>query len=376
MVVDMGTSSADNVGDLVEFGSCGTAAKMQRRGVVRRNVLQRGGTDDKCRRHMFGLASPDEGKTLYVTDQVSGVVLGYNGSTGKALDTLSPTETADDMCAGLIADWSAAGEPGLGLRGICLNSAAQLMMPYDSIQDASNSTDINGIFGIDPRNHSSGELYWISALQGVGYQAGLSVDQTPDNTSSRLDVYTDSSLQVHAGNIAINKSAFAQPNSTECSQAHGNNPTTFVCGQDKYTEFGVHKPSVCQVTNNKLYFNTRQSSTQQRATGLFQANAVVELDLETNETRVFTDPSLGFTEDLLINEDVLYVLARRSLGGGKVEARRRALSWRTKAAEAPRRGDLVRFNLTTGEFLGGVVDGSDLSGQFPDQPVQMTWSMC
>ena len=33
------------------------------------------------------------------------------------------------------------------------------------------------------------------------------------------------------------------------------------------SEFGVHKPSVCQVTNNKLYFNTRQSSTQQRATG-------------------------------------------------------------------------------------------------------------
>ena len=47
--MDSGTSAVDNVGDLVEFGSCGTAAKMQRRGVVRRHVLQRGGTDDKCR---------------------------------------------------------------------------------------------------------------------------------------------------------------------------------------------------------------------------------------------------------------------------------------------------------------------------------------
>ena len=47
---------------------------------------------------------------------------------------------------------------------------------------------------------------------------------------------------------------------------------------------------------------------------------------------------MGSRRDLLINEDVLYVLTRRSLGGGKVEARRRAMSWRTKANEAPRRG--------------------------------------
>jgi len=390
MAVDMGTSAADNVGNLVEFGSCGTADKMVKRPVLRWHVLQSDGSDTECRKHMFDVDSPDQGATLYISDQNSGAVLRYNGSTGKALGSVWPTGTADDTCAGLVADWrSPDASPGLGLRGICMDGADRLLMPYDTIQDGTNNSDVSGVFAIDPlpsqtaSNTSSADTYWISAVKGADYREGISVEQTPDSSSSsRLEVFTEPFFKVYAGNIVVNLSSFpAWPNASQCATAADNKPDyrksiEFLCGESDKFGFAVHKPSSCQMSGHKLYFNSRQSDSMSAATGLFTANGVVELDLQTNKTRVFIDPSVGFTQGFLINQGVLYVLTRRANGGGKVETRRRALSWKSKAQDAPKRGDLVRFNITTGQFLGGVVSGTELSGQFPDQPVQMSWSMC
>ena len=51
----------------------------------------------------------------------------------------------------------------------------------------------------------------------------------------RLEVFTNSSLQVYVGNIAVNKSAFVQPSLSECAVDAGGSQDRFLCGQDIYT---------------------------------------------------------------------------------------------------------------------------------------------
>jgi len=356
-VVDMGSSAVDNVGTVAEFGSCGSASDMVRRPIVHRDLMANFGSEN-CRRHLFGVDSPDGGATLYVSDQVASTVSAFYRSSGRPIQTANSSfDNQEAQCNGVVADWSAGGKPGYGMRGFGFNGD-DLLLPYDSYKDIGTPAELHGIFvngiGGDLKLCNNTEKSYLlnkntsesslSGLTAVATPTGPTAE--PNRNQLRLDVHDASGpLDMYAG-------------ATSSKHVNG---------------FGsVHKPSVAHMHGTKLYFNTRLSGNKKGS-----GNGAVELDLVTKQLRPMIHHSIGYSQDVQVHEDVVYVLTRRETKPtpeGTVDTRRRAVSWRTNSG--PPRGDIVRFDLNTGDMLGGIISDLSVSAQFPDQPVQMELSMC
>eukprot|EP00656_Telonema_subtile_P003564 TRINITY_DN11622_c0_g1_i1.p1 TRINITY_DN11622_c0_g1~~TRINITY_DN11622_c0_g1_i1.p1 ORF type:complete len:528 (+),score=89.95 TRINITY_DN11622_c0_g1_i1:161-1744(+) len=319
--------------NVVRFGGCGKSTAMKQRAVLDEQVISPVAT--LCNQHMFDLDSFDQGKTLFVSDQQSGTVSRFNGTTGEAISAAGAVVSS---CPGLIANWTnvTSGAQGLGLRGLCTHGKDELLMPYKFNQGVVSVT-LGGAGAVNVQKRVAGtqKPSQSGVLEGT---PGISTKEYPLQLDL-YDVQNDSTTPTKYGGI---RGWFDAPDVTG--------------------KVVSAKPSSCSVVGNKLYLNVRQD----KASRSF--NGAIEYDVATKKARVFKHSDVGLTQGLLVHGDDLYILGRATKQAGH-EGSTDLLS-----------GNIFRFNLTEPDpkksYLGALVSSVSPSVVFPDQPVAMVLSEC
>ena len=123
-------------GNVMQFGNCWDtqhAFRMVPRPLVHRALLR---SNASCMQHLFGLESPDGGKTVYISSQGSGSIIRFNALSGQPIGAAQDAE-----CPGVFMKSSlyltennksvhaATENVSSGIRGFCFGTD-DLFVPY------------------------------------------------------------------------------------------------------------------------------------------------------------------------------------------------------------------------------------------------------
>jgi len=355
-VVNEGVSGkADKtVGNVMSFGSC----RANRNQSKPREMISHKLLDEKhaasCSHHLFGIASPDNGDSLFVSSQEDGSIMRYSRQ-GEALGSY------EQQCQGLFTKVEftekltrqnrrkrrrrkTEEKKEQSMRGICFQN--------------------NIMFVPDTKSASIAMIHVPAAADGA----------VTDAHSEHSVVLRDSKSKGKVGLTTYGSGQYikilgGKPGVLEwASHASGSG------------EILTHNPSVCRAVDRKLYFNVRKhKKTGNGITG------VIEYDLNIDKvTRLFTHPDLHFPKALVVSEDSLFVVdgddgnirSVRDTGERRKKRRWRRRRKMEKKMQAIERSNILHFNITTGEIVGVLISKHSPSHMFPDLPEQIELSWC
>lgn len=347
-VVNEGVSGqADKTfSNVMTFGSCrGDQNRSKPREMISHKLLD-GKHAASCSHHLFGIASPDDGASLFVTSQEDGSIVRYSRQ-GEALGS-SKQQQCQGLFAKLVEEHKGHERRrrrrrkketcGQSMRGICFAdhtmyvpdkksaSIAVIQVPPAAATDArgEHSVTLRGEHSVELTTYGSGQY-----IRNLGGKPG--VLEWASHASGTGKIFT-------------------------------------------------HDPSTCRAVDRKLYFNIRKH--KKTGTGI---TGVVEYDLNTDKvTRVFTHPDLHFPKSFVVTEDSLFVVDSddgniRSVGDTSQVRQKRRRKNNGKMEEkfkAIERSNILHFNITTGEMVGVLISKHSPSHMFPDLPEQIELSWC
>lgn len=329
-------------GNVMMFGSCldpATKTKMIQRPLLNSALLNSG---HSCLNHLYGIDSPDRGKSLYLTSQSSGDVIRVDGTSG------GPLGNTSDKCPGLFMNLTSytvksdgkieidnSHRSASGVRGLCFGSG-KMFLPFKYA---------DGIFstGLESCESTTGCMVNEKNIEHADMVLNLQKGQPPvtNNASSvsgltrfvSVDVYGSSHQPQRIGGMR-----------------------GLIKGLDP--KLKTMHSTACVVNDNRVYFIVRETK-KQNTNDVYSANGVVEYDLYWQTARFFTSDELLRPQDVLILGDSMFVLAAAATPGNNT-------------------GQIMEFNLETGKVKGpaaGIVNFAS-TDRFPDQPEQMVWSPC
>ena len=352
-VVNEGVSGkADKtIGNVMTFGSCrGDQNRSKPREMISHKLL-----DDKhaasCSHHLFGIASPDDGASLFMTSQEDGTIVRYSRQ-GQALGS------SKQQCPGLFAKLEFTeehkgqdprrrrrkkeekkGSCGQSVRGVCFDSRNIMYVP--------------------DKKSASIAVIQLPTAAATDARGEHSVILRDTKSKGKVELTTYGSGQ-YLRNLG------GKPGVLEwASHASGTG------------EIFTHSPSICRAVDRKLYFNVRKhKKTGKGITG------IVEYDLNTDKvTRLFSHPDLHFPKSFVVTEDSLFVVDGDddnipSVGDASQRRQGRRRGKMEDKFKAIERSNILHFNITTGEMVRVLISKHSPSHMLPDLPEQIELSWC
>jgi len=328
--------------NVIKFGGCAaiTTQQLKTRATVNENFLKFDADSyAPCLQHPFDIDSPDDGRRFFVTDQLSGYVTEYNSEglprrTSEATNQTPSTSQQGGGCSNVVANITTS-------HSRKIKADSQFSTSHRTVSEGIRGLCFDGVRMFLPYKFGEGVL--SATLKGTR-DWKVEGSLLPKHRPSELDDTTSKSIP---------------QNGFWLDTVHSEKPTIIGAAQANLTE-GIgwmspshaifHSPTVCSTRNGKLYTTNRKGPKH-------GVEGVVEYNLQSGKTRLFTSPELvssGFVTSLAIYEDALFVAHRASLNAGVKD------------------GQIALFNITTGTFVRNVVG----AGSFPDLPEQIILSPC
>jgi len=346
-------------GNVMQFGNCWDTQhgfRMVPRPLVHRSLLR---SNASCMQHLFGLDSPDGGKTVYISSQGSGSIIRFNALSGQPIGAAQDAE-----CPGLFMKSSlyltennksvhaATENVSSGIRGFCFGND-DLFVPYKYAE------------GLIRVRHLADSIS-STKKQQAKFVTNQIIRQPLTTATLIVDNKNTSAAQIPE--ICDLKSCFLDVDvygSETLPAMIGGSPGWFE-GLDE--SLHTTHPTTCTVVQNKLYFSTRPTSN----TAIDTKDGVIQYDLDTKHARLFTSPELDTVKirSFLVFEDTLFIM---TVSGDADPARRTEAENRVNYMNS---GQIWRFNMTSGRCLGPLLSKDSPSRLPPDQPEQMAWSAC